>query len=122
MWKEGQCGTSVCVCMCVCVWKGREGKYRITQSPLHILFFSSPWQGFQMIMLGGRRGVGGAGGSELGGGDGAGYSGVGSFIRNRSRTHHHNTVTQEYRLSIGRIFHKILLYGSTITVTIYKPR
>ncbi|XP_063884355.1 GATOR complex protein Iml1-like isoform X3 [Scylla paramamosain] len=78
-------------------------------------------QGFQMIMLAERGGVGGAGSGELGSGGAAGYSGVGSFIRNRSRTHH-NTVTQEYRLSIGRIFHKILLYGSTITVTIYRPR
>ncbi|MPC21463.1 DEP domain-containing protein 5 [Portunus trituberculatus] len=78
-------------------------------------------QGFQMIMLAERGGVGGAGGGELVSGSASSYSGVGSFIRNRSRTHH-NTVTQEYRLSIGRIFHKILLYGSTITVTIYRPR
>jgi len=29
---------------------------------------------------------------------------------------------QEYLLSIGRIFHKIVLKGSTITVTGYRPR
>ncbi|XP_071550419.1 GATOR complex protein Iml1 isoform X2 [Panulirus ornatus] len=47
------------------------------------------------------------------------YSGVGSLMRTRSCT---DESFQEYRLSIGRIFHKILLYGSTITVTIYRPR
>lgn len=30
--------------------------------------------------------------------------------------------TQEYMLSIGRVFHKISLCGSTITVTRYRPR
>ena len=30
--------------------------------------------------------------------------------------------SQEYLLSIGRIFHKIILKGSTITVTGYRPR
>ncbi|CAH1800397.1 unnamed protein product [Owenia fusiformis] len=39
-------------------------------------------------------------------------------IRARSRVQQ----TEEYYLSIGRIFHKISLTGSTITVTCYKPR
>lgn len=29
---------------------------------------------------------------------------------------------EEYLLSIGRIFHKISLYGNSITVTRYRPR
>lgn len=33
-----------------------------------------------------------------------------------------NEVTKEYLLSIGRIFHKITLNGSVITVTGYRPR
>ncbi|XP_042884434.1 GATOR complex protein Iml1-like isoform X4 [Penaeus japonicus] len=47
------------------------------------------------------------------------YAGVGSLMRTRSRT---EETSQEYRLSIGRMFHKIRLCGSTITVTIYRPR
>ncbi|XP_032791433.2 GATOR complex protein Iml1 [Daphnia magna] len=36
--------------------------------------------------------------------------------------HTYSTHSQEYLLSIGRIFHKIVLKGSTITVTGYRPR
>ncbi|XP_068246692.1 GATOR complex protein Iml1 isoform X2 [Palaemon carinicauda] len=46
------------------------------------------------------------------------YAGLGTLMRTRSRAES----SQEYRLSIGRIFHKIYLCGSTITVTIYRPR
>nr|XP_045624645.1 GATOR complex protein Iml1-like isoform X2 [Procambarus clarkii] len=72
-------------------------------------------QGFQMIMLPAK--------SQTQAVDIYGsnprYSGIGSLMRTRSHT---DESSQEYRLSIGRIFHKILLYGSTITVTIYRPR
>ncbi|KAK3862519.1 hypothetical protein Pcinc_031625, partial [Petrolisthes cinctipes] len=70
-------------------------------------------QGFQMIMLG----ESGRGGECLGGCQR--YSGVGSLVGQR---HPPSEATKEYRLSIGRIFHKIILTGSTITVTIYRPR
>lgn len=36
--------------------------------------------------------------------------------------HKQSTNSQEFLLSIGRIFHKIILKGSTITVTGYRPR
>jgi hypothetical protein len=36
--------------------------------------------------------------------------------------HTYTSNSQEYMLSIGRIFHKIILKGSTITVTGYRPR
>ncbi|KAK7069287.1 GATOR complex protein depdc5 [Halocaridina rubra] len=47
------------------------------------------------------------------------FTGLGSLMRTRSRN---DETSKEYRLSIGRIFHKIFLCGSTITVTIYRPR
>ncbi|CAL4161240.1 unnamed protein product, partial [Meganyctiphanes norvegica] len=42
-----------------------------------------------------------------------------SLMRQRSKN---KESSEEYRLSIGRIFHKIRLKGSTIDVTIYTPR
>lgn len=36
--------------------------------------------------------------------------------------HKQSTISQEFLLSIGRIFHKIVLRGPTITVTGYRPR
>ncbi|XP_069956473.1 GATOR complex protein Iml1-like isoform X3 [Cherax quadricarinatus] len=72
-------------------------------------------QGFQMIMLAEKnpnQAVDVYGSNSR-------YSGIGSLMRKRS---HADESSQEYRLSIGRMFHKIRLCGSTITVTIYRPR
>ncbi|XP_065337206.1 GATOR complex protein Iml1 isoform X2 [Cloeon dipterum] len=44
-----------------------------------------------------------------------------SFVRSKSRNND-NDVDEECLLSIGRLFHKISLNGSTITVTRYRPR
>lgn len=44
---------------------------------------------------------------------------TGSLVAKRSPE---TESTQEYLLSIGRVFHKISLCGSMITVTRYRPR
>ncbi|ROT76803.1 putative DEP domain-containing protein 5 isoform X5 [Penaeus vannamei] len=72
-------------------------------------------QGFQMIV----RPVKSHSQAAVAIGNSPRYAGVGSLMRTRSRT---EETSQEYRLSIGRMFHKIKLCGSTITVTIYRPR
>ncbi|XP_013383589.1 GATOR complex protein DEPDC5 [Lingula anatina] len=46
------------------------------------------------------------------------YKGTASLIRARSRT----IQSEEYRLSIGRIYHKVNLTGPEITVVRYRPR
>ena len=46
-------------------------------------------------------------------------NGVGSLFQ-KSSTQKENT--QEYKLSIGRVYHKIVYSGSSITVSIYRPR
>lgn len=45
-----------------------------------------------------------------------------ALARSRSRGTTSSEPSEEYLLSIGRIFHKIALNGSAITVTRYRPR
>ena len=44
------------------------------------------------------------------------------LVRNNTYVTSKNTDSEECFLSIGRVFHKITLDGSTITVTRYRPR
>ena len=47
------------------------------------------------------------------------FGGVGSLLRSRSAQEEN---TQEYKLSIGRVYHKIKRSGFSIAISIYRPR